>query len=169
MSRALFLLLDLLGRHRRPAGWLTAAAAALAVTGGVALGAEGGPPADPATADPAATSVTRSVAARQTAVQGVIVQVRRQAILVRTVDGGRVLVRTDPQTRYRHAGKAVERTLLRRGLKVTVLGRADGEGGLRARAVVIRGKFPAPAPARGPGTPAAPTPSPVATPALPES
>ncbi len=142
MDITLYRLLDTLGRRRRAAAWVVAAVAALALTGGVAVGAAAGSTASrapaPATA-PARTALTTLPRGR-TAVQGVVLEVRPRGLLLAVGDGRLTAVITDTATAYRRGGHAVPRTALQRGQRVVVLGRVGEAGFLRAQVVAVRGQ-----------------------------
>lgn len=133
MSAVLFRLLDAFARRRGVTSMLTGAAAAVAVAGGVLLGAAG----QPAIASPPPAE-TATVAPGRTAVVGVVGRVGPAGFTVRSRDGAVVLIRTTEKTLYRQANRAAGRTALRRGQRVIVLGRVRADGRLLARGVSIR-------------------------------
>lgn len=157
MSGLLYRLLDAVGRRRALTGWLTAAAAGLALTGGVLAGS-GHAPAVAAPGPPTAGARPNvaTVTPGRTSLQGIVTDVRPQGFALRLQNGRTVVVRTDDKTAYRKAGKPTGREGLERGARVVVLGKVQPNGRLRARAVAFRGQVPAPkrpAPALPPGAP----------------
>ncbi len=143
MGGNLYRLLDIIARHRRAAAWAVAAVAALALTGGVALGATAGSAANraPALAPVPARAVPMTLPQNRTAVQGVVLEVRPRGLLLQLGNGRRTVVLTDAATAYRRDGHAVSRATLGRGQRVVVLGRVGAAGFLRARVVALRGQL----------------------------
>ncbi len=152
IERALFRLLDAAARHRAATGLLTGVVAAVAIVGGVVLGASRPVTAAPGdeARSPAAVERFSTVAAGRTALQGVVIAVRPQGFALRTPNGRTVLVRVDAQTQIRRGGRNVGRAALRRAQRVVVLGRVQPNGVLRALGVAIRGQVNLPRPAPTP-------------------
>jgi hypothetical protein len=142
MGDSLYRLLDAVAHHRRLAAWTVAAVAALALTGGVALGEAAGSAANrvPAPAPAPARAAPTTLPQNRTAVQGVVLEVRPRGLLLLMGNGRRTVVITDAATAYRRDGHAVSRAALRRGQRVVVLGRVGEAGFLRARVVALRGQ-----------------------------
>jgi cytochrome c-type biogenesis protein CcmE len=159
MSARLFRLLDGINRRRALTSWLVAVTAAVAVTCGLLIGA-GRQPADAAGLPAEATLIegaVATVAPRTASVSGVVVAVREHSFGLRTADGRILLVRTDQRTRYRRSGDAIPHEQLRRGQRVTVLGRTQENGRFHARAVAVRGEVRQLPPTGKPSPAATPT------------
>lgn len=143
MNRTLFRALRWCGRRRATVCWLLAALATLAVAGGALTGTAAAEyPRTPAALDASSAPSDGSVEApaRIATVSGVVVAVREAGFALRTGARQVVFVRTDGNTKYRRKGAAVQRADLRPQQQVTVLGRVQPNGRLRARAVSLRGE-----------------------------
>ena len=143
MSRALYRLLVWCGRRKAVVSWSLAALAIVTTVGGTVAGAT--VMASDATIPsltPASIAGSSGPAAhtRVVTVRGTVLAVRDAWFTLRTERQRVIVVRTDSATRYRHQGAASERSELRQGQRVTILGRIQPNGRLRARAVAVRGE-----------------------------
>jgi hypothetical protein len=128
------------GAHRLLAGWVAAAVCVLAFSGGVTLGAANEAPAQFNDAAQLGEAVDAPPAVvRSRAVEAVVLRRRGAALIARTAEGERLVIRTNARTTFRHKGKDVEPDAVRRGARVVVLGRPAGEGVIVARVVAVRG------------------------------
>jgi hypothetical protein len=143
MSRMLYRMLVWCSRRRAVTIWSLAVLAAVAIAGRTAAGAT------VAADNPALRSLPQVFAggssdqhplARVTIVSGLIVSVRETGFILRSEDRRVIGVRTDGATKYRRKGAAVQRSDLSQGQRVTILGRVQPNGRLRARAVSLRGE-----------------------------
>lgn len=142
MGEALDQVLAAIARYRGVVVWTVALVAALALTGGAALGvvvrSDSGQAPLPATAPPPA--VLETLPPGRAIVQGVVLEVRPRGLLLRMGNGRRTIVITDAATVYRRDGRSVPRATLQRGQRVLALGHVGEAGFLRARVVALRGQ-----------------------------